>query len=61
MFTTTICVIDPESYNVSKYVCKLSPKKFTNQDLISEFFKNWDRKDKYEKCYAIGVENINKA
>lgn len=60
MYTTVICVIDPESYRVTKYVCKLTPKKFTNQDFISEFFKNWDKKDKYEKCYAIGIESINK-
>lgn len=58
MYSIVICVIDPDSYKVTKYNCKLTPKKFTNQDFISEFFKNWKQKDKYEKCYAIGIESI---
>lgn len=58
-YLVKICVTDPDSYTVSKYQFTSSYKRINYQDIIAEFFGSWDRKDKYERCYAIGVESIN--
>lgn len=57
-YNVKICVIDPDSYKVTKYNCLLTPEGYTQQDFVIAFFRQWDKQDKYNKCYAIGIEQI---
>lgn len=57
---TTICVTDPDYYNSILYdtVIETDKNTFDNEFLITEFFRNWDKKDKYTRVYSLGVLNV---
>lgn len=54
----TICIIDPEYYTATRIDVELFPLELSTEEIIHAFFQQWDKYDKYEKCYALGVENF---
>lgn len=58
-YKATICVTDPEYYSSTIHDEIIeSNKSPDNEFIIIEFFRRWNKKDKYTKVYAIGVLNV---
>lgn len=57
---TTICVTDPDYFNSELHseILEINSNNIDNELIIIEFFKKWDKKDKYTKVYALGVLNV---
>lgn len=60
VFEVQICVINPDTFQAKRKLCQINIDKPgpDYRDIVLEFFKNWEQQDKYEKCYAIGVESM---
>ena len=58
-YDVKIVVIDPRNYKVYKQDCIISLDYAPDyEDIVHEFFHQWSKKDKYDICYAIGVESM---
>ena len=57
---TTICVTDPDYFisELHNEILEINSNNIDNELIIIEFFKKWDKKDKYTKVYALGVLNV---
>ena len=59
IYDVDVCIIDPRTYKVTRQSCMISLDYAPDyEDMVHEFFRNWDRKDKYDICYAIGIESM---
>ena len=59
-YDVQIVVINPITYKATRQLCVFtfnSPPDY--EDVVGEFFRCWDKKDKYDVCYSIGVESMN--
>lgn len=58
-YDVQISIIDPRSYKVTRQTCLISLDYAPDYEkMVCEFFRRWDRADKYDVCYAIGIESM---
>lgn len=58
-YDVQICIISPVTYKAVLQKCVISIDHVPDyKDVVCEFFKQWDKEDKYTTCYAIGVESM---
>ena len=59
-YDVELIVIDPRNYKATRQLCVISLDYAPDyEDIVIEFFRRWDKADKYDVCYAIGVESMN--
>ena len=59
IYKANICIIDPRTQKATRQECHLDLDYAPDyKDITIEFFRQWDNPDKYEICYAIGVESM---
>lgn len=58
-YDVQICIINPITCKATKQSCIISLDYIPDyEDIVKEFFRQWDKADKYDVCYAIGVESM---
>lgn len=59
-YKVKICVINPVNCKAYREEVNLttSIKSPTYEDMVVEYFRQWDKEDKYRNMYAIGVEKM---
>ena len=59
-YDVQIIVINPITYKAIRQAFTVSLNYVPDyEDIVNEFFRQWDKEDKYRTCYAIGVESMN--
>lgn len=59
-YDVQLSVIDPRTYKATTQLCVMTLDYAPDyEDIVTEFFRRWDKADKYDICYAIGVESMN--
>lgn len=58
-YDVQISIIDPRTCKATKQTCLISLDYAPDyEQMASEFFRRWDKQDKYDVCYAIGIESM---
>ena len=58
-YDVVVCIIDPRTCKATRQVCTISVDNVPDyEDIVKEFFRTWDKKDKYDVCYAVGIESM---
>ena len=59
VYDVEIVVINPDTYKAIVQECILSLDYVPDyEDIVMEFFRQWDKEDKYSTCYSIGVKSM---
>lgn len=59
IYDVEIVIIDPRTYKAKETNCIISLEYVPDyEDIVHEFFHQWNKPDKYEICYAIGVKSM---
>ena len=59
-YDVQLSIVDPRTCKAIKQPFVVSLNYVPDyEDIVNEFFRQWDNKDKYRICYAIGVESMN--
>jgi len=61
IYSVQLSIIHPESLKaiLLDVVLTIDSVAPDYKDIVYEFFKHWDREDKYTTCYAIGVTKMH--
>lgn len=59
-YNVTVCVIDPKTCKARRETLILSTDILspTYEDMVIEYFRQWDKEDKYREIYPIGIEQM---
>lgn len=58
-YDVQICIISPITCKATKQNCIINLDYIPDyEDIVKEFYRQWDKPDKYDVCYAVGVESM---
>ena len=58
-YDVQICIISPITCKATKQSCIINLDYIPDyEDIVKEFYRQWDNPDKYDVCYAVGVESM---
>ena len=58
-YDVQICIISPITCKATKQSCIINLDYIPDyEDIVKEFYRQWDKPDKYDVCYAVGVESM---
>lgn len=60
LYNVDLTIINPDTLKAQDINCILDIDILSPdyEDIVTYFFKRWDKKDKYDICYAIGVKHM---
>lgn len=58
-YDVEISVINPITFKATSHKCLFNLDYIPDyEDIVNEFFRQWDKEDKYKVCYAVGVKSM---